>query len=426
MKGNSMRKTTTLVKGAAGLIAIATLAACTAGGGASEGEQTLTITTIYSAAVMEPLVDKFQEENPGVSVRMTVLPPGADTNEVIRTQLSAGQGSDLISSQPGSSPIGVKTLTAAGLISPLSEESWAEEIPQPYKDLVSVDGELYSFPGGLQPIAGFYNSTELDALGLEAPTTWTELLTFCDDARAAGKVAYAAGMADLTVTLMMTYALISTLNDGPNPDFNPGVATGDSSFEDSNWEESLSLQQQMIERGCFSDDATGISRDLAFEAVGTGDALGMAAAGTMFEAIIATMPEGTEYEVVPIPGSDDPAEQFMPGSLTAGLSLNANAKSPELAKQFLGFLAQPENYAAFATAYVGVVPVISDESFEAPEVLSTFTEFVSEDRVTIFSNAYWPNGEIVVALQQGIQGMFLGTTSPADIVASMDAAIKLP
>jgi raffinose/stachyose/melibiose transport system substrate-binding protein len=389
-------------------------------------EGTLTITANYAEAAMQPIIDAFEEANAGVTVDYTQLAQGTDTNQAIRTQLAAGTASDIIMSLPGSSPLGIVTLSNDGFIADLSDEAWTQEIAEPYKSLVSVDDAVYSFPGGVQPIAAFYNTTKLNELGLTAPETWSELLDFCADARAQGVSAFAAGMADLVSTLLTTYALVATLNDGPTPGFNEGIATGEHTFADSKWTQALAQLQKMIDAGCYADGATGMSIDVANGLVADGTAIGTITLGAFFQALIDTLPEGTEYEVAALPATDDPTETYMPGSLTTGLSIFSEAKNPELAKKFLAFLAEPENYASFATDTVGVIPAIPSDAFEAPATLETFNEFVAAGKVTAFPNVYWPNGEIVASLQNNTQALFLGSIAPEQIVEAMDAAIMIP
>ena len=60
-----------------------------------------------------------------------------------------------------------------------------------------------------------YNEDALKELGLTAPTTWTELIQFCSDAKAKGKVAYALGGATPWNTQLINYALTPTLVYGP-------------------------------------------------------------------------------------------------------------------------------------------------------------------------------------------------------------------
>ncbi len=402
------------------------LTGCSTGGAsaAKSGETKLTISANYAEAAFQPIIDAFQKANPGVTVAYTKLAQGTDTNQAIRTQLAAGTASDIIMSLPGSSPLGVVTLSKDGFIADLSDQAWTKTVAEPYKGLVSVGSAVYSFPGAVQPIAAFYNSTKLRQVGLTAPGTWSELLKFCSDAKGKGVSAFAAGMADMTSTLLTTYALVATLNDGPNPGFNQGIATGKTTFTNSKWTQALTQLQQMINAGCFAKGATGMSIDVANGLVADGSALGIVTLGAFFEALIKTLPAGTEYEVKALPATDNPSDTYMPGSLTTGLSVTSKAKNPDVAKKFLAFLAQPENYATFATNYVGVIPAIPSDAFKAPSTLKVFNEYVQAGKVTAFPNVYWPNGEIVASLQKNTQALFLGTTSPEQIVQGMTAAKK--
>lgn len=413
---------TLLAVGVVGALALTACSTDAAPDPGASGSQSIRIASNWSPETLTPLIEAFEAAHEGVTVELETV-GGTNVNETIRTQLNSGTAADIITSQPGSSALGVKSLVEAGFILPLTDEVWTDAIEEPYKGLVSVDGDVYSFPGGLQPIAAIYNETATTEVGLVPPTTWSEVLDFCADARTAGKVPFAMGLADPTITLLTTYALVSTLVDGPNPEFEAGIATGASTFADSEWTQALTQFKQLADASCFSDDATGVANDVANDQFTSGAALGIVHLGAAFSTLIGGLPEGTEVTVLPFPAVDDVAELFMPGSLTSGLSVNAKTANPELAKQFLAFLALPENNAAFATSYVGITPLIPSDVFVAPPSLESFNDFVDRGRVTPFSNAFWPNPEVVASLQQNTQALYLGTMTPEEVVAAMDAAV---
>jgi raffinose/stachyose/melibiose transport system substrate-binding protein len=86
-------------------------------------------------------------------------------------------------------------LADAGLITPLQpfaeEFGWDERIAQSARNGASYEGELYGLPLQVDLIGVYVNTTLMTEAGLETPTTFEEILTFCQSATEAGYLPFA-------------------------------------------------------------------------------------------------------------------------------------------------------------------------------------------------------------------------------------------
>ena len=92
---------------------------------------------------------------------------------------------------------------------------------------------------------------------------------------------------------LLPYALTASLVYRPTPDFVEQQTAGTASFSNSEWTTALDKFRQMIDAGCFTEDATGTKLEAAQEQVAKGEALGMVAVSTQIGAIERMAPEGT-------------------------------------------------------------------------------------------------------------------------------------
>nr|BFE74049.1 hypothetical protein GCM10020092_073500 [Actinoplanes digitatis] len=157
---------------------------------------------------------------------------GADQYQAqIRTQLASGTAPDVMTVWPGNgNPGATYVLAKPGYLLDLSDQPWAAKLPEAFKTVAQYEGKTYNAVFGLNGIGAVYNDEALARSGLKAPTTWTELLAFCRDAKGKGTPAYALGIQDNWVTQLVLYALAATVVFGPDRDFNTKLASGQATF----------------------------------------------------------------------------------------------------------------------------------------------------------------------------------------------------
>ena len=118
----------------------------------------------------------------------------------IAVALSGGGGPDIVY---GSGPAFVAGYAAEGLFVNLDtyaeQYGWKDRLVGAFYDLCTVDGSLYSIPGGMCNYGVFYNAQVLEENGWSVPTTYEELTTIMDEAIEAGMYGGLIGAKDLSL-----------------------------------------------------------------------------------------------------------------------------------------------------------------------------------------------------------------------------------
>ena len=151
-------------------------------------------------AAMEQLIEGFEKENPGITVKMTHF-PYADYRTKVAAAIPAGEGPDVVQLFYG----WLNDYKAAELIQPLPAASFpADQISGDFFPMVAAmrEGENYwALPTAVRSLALFYNQRLFDEAGIEnPPTTLDELvetakkLTKTDSAGNLTQVGITAGM----------------------------------------------------------------------------------------------------------------------------------------------------------------------------------------------------------------------------------------
>jgi len=386
-----------------------------------------TVTGVWDVAykaALEPVVQAFEKENPGVTVDINYA--GGDVGSLISTQLQAGTAPDLMLAFPGGTAgaganLNVIPLASQGKLLPVTSE-WASTIPDQWKADFNYEDKTYAYPGAVQGLGAIYNKTKMDELGLKVPETLSDVYALCKSAKDAGLYAYAQGLGDTGAgPQMLSFAQTGTLVYGPDPDFTQKQTDGTATFKDSEgWKTQLGIYQKMYDEGCFGEGALGRSRQQGQDAVAAGQALALVDVGAVTAGMHKSAPNAT-FVMTAMPASDTAADNRLLALPIYSLVVNAQAKNPTAAMAFLDFLAKPENSNTFANGF-NQAPLIPNDSFVASDELKPLSEAIQSGEFTKLPA--WPDAGPQVALNEGVQGMLLGETTPDDLLQKMDDAFQ--
>ncbi len=313
----------------------------------------------------------FEESHPGVTVDVSVV-SADDLATVTQTRLSAND-IDVIDMfgfanpvQPymgGATPPAWQTLIDAGLLLDITDEPWVANYDEPsIEQAGSFDGRVYSVNLGRTVYGGmFVNNDLLAEVGVDIPTTWSELVSVCEAVKAAGNECMTTGGADGWPVFVGAYGLLGSLY----PDqagLVEGLYTGTVKWDDEStlelWSRYQTYAQDMLESG-----VTGLGHDAATFRYAAGD--------------VAFLPTGAwqapnlegeadfDWTYVPFPGSDNAADnQYLFGKYDQGWSIAANSPNVELAKEYVGAFSDPANYQAFVdeTGFIPTQPTATLET----------------------------------------------------------------
>ncbi|MEU6912872.1 ABC transporter substrate-binding protein [Streptomyces olindensis] len=405
--------------------AAALLAACSGGtkasGSGGGGTKTLTLASVDQGSV-EDVVKAFEKANPGVKVRYTTS--GADQyQQQIRTQLSSGTAPDVMSVWPGNgNPGATYVLAKPGYLRDLSDQPWAAKLPDAVKTVAQYEGKTYNAVFGLNGIGAVYNQQAMEKAGLTPPDTWQELLAFCRDAKAKGTPAFALGIQDNWVTQLVLYALVATTVYGPDRDFDQKMQAGQATFAKSAWTTAVDKYLTMQKTGCFQKNPLGTNYEASQQLAATGKTLGIVQGNWVIALLKGKNPKGT-FTFKALPATDDPSATLIPAAAGAGYGVNAKAKNPELALKFVNFVMSPEGMNLFVKKQ-GSLPSLPDTGHKVDPSLTELSTFIQKDRTVPFMDQLWPNAKVQQTMLSGLQEIFSGQTTPAKLLAEMDADYK--
>ncbi|WP_442575351.1 ABC transporter substrate-binding protein [Microbacterium sp. F51-2R] len=408
----------------AGLTAAAlALAACSgntaspSGGDPEVGELTITWQTAGKAGI-EALIDAFEDEYPDAKVTAEFVETSTYFS-LLRTQLQGGSAADIFWVNPGNgNPVAVEVL--ADYLVDLSGEGWVGDV---YDDLVrytKVDDKTLILPTDVTAFGAVYNDQAVEAAGLSIPTTWDEVLQFCEDARAQGLTAYSMGAQDLFETQGFVLTSVPSTVYAEDPEFDEELAAGETSFPESEgWQKTLDRYVEALEAGCYNDEATGTSFNQSIENIAGGKALGATDAYLIAQFAQSLNPDST-YTLAPFPVTLDADEAWMAVAPMSGFAINSRSDNVELARTFLDFAAQ--NLDLYAASGGGSIPAIpSGEPIDDPN-LALIEDYLLSGRSITFVDQLWPNPEVQSAMYAQLQSMINGSATPDQVLEAMQGA----
>ena len=326
---------------------------------------------------MESFNADFEAANPGVTVDMSVVAPG-DMGTSIQTRLSAndvdvidycvapcaGFSNAIQPYMDGVEKPAWQQLIEANLIMDLTDEPFIQNFDEAtVSDAVSFDGKVYGINMGRNAFSGMFTNLDLLAeLGVDEPTTWSELLAACETIDASGNACMTQGGGDTWPIFVGAYGLLGAAF----PDqaaLAEGLWTGDIKWNEGDALELIEKFQvystEMLEPG-----VTGLGHDEATARYAAGD-VAFLPTGTWQGANLEGFEPDFEWTYIPFPGSDDAADnQFLFGKYDLSFLIAQDTPQADLSKAYLAALSDPDNYQAFvdATGFLPTQPTATLDS----------------------------------------------------------------
>ncbi len=147
-------------------------------------------------AFAEYMIAPFEAENPGIKINMV---PTADTMQVLKVQMAAGQGPDLCNLD---GPTAARELQQAGRLRDLTpyyeQYGWGGIIADWAEQTCKFDGASYAVPKEVEAMWLWYNEDLFAEHGWTVPATKDELAALCEEIVAAGSMPMSFGNGNVT------------------------------------------------------------------------------------------------------------------------------------------------------------------------------------------------------------------------------------
>lgn len=352
---------------AAGALGVAALAGIsTTGASASGGDVTLRVLVHQNPPMVEFMNEfnaAFEEANPNIKIDMSVV-NADELSTVTQTRLTANDVdvidvfgfSNAVQPYMGDAvPPNWQTLIEAGLLLDITDEDFVGNYDDAtIADAGSWNDRVYAVNLGRVSYSGMFVNLDLLAdVGVELPTTWSELVSSCDAVKSAGNSCMTVGGADGWPIFVGSYGLLGAMYPDQEA-LIEGLWTGTAAWND---EQGLELYKrfQTYATELLEPGVTGLGHDATPARFAAGDVAFMPTGVWQAPAVEDAEP-GFEWTYVPFPGSDDPADnQYLFGKYDQGWAIAAESPNTEAALAYVAAFSDPDNYNTFVNA-VGFIP----------------------------------------------------------------------
>lgn len=397
------------------------LAACSPGSGSPEPseapvDKTLTLWGYSGDENLNNLYESYTDSE-GYTVKFQQI-TATEYDTLLKTALASGSGPDLMMLRAYG---GLESAVVGGGVEALSEDfAGLAKIPQHLRDgVTAADGKIYAVPDTLSVGATYYNKDIFAEYGLEAPTTWAELLHIEETLQANDVIPMAAGSLDSWVLPFYRDSFGASEYGGPR--FADQLLSGETDFTNSQY---TKANQVLLDQSAFFPNGSS--------AVGFNDALslftsGQAAMYPMATFVLGALQEalGDKLGVFTMPRASGTGAPYAMGTQNGGVGMSSELEGPrrEAALRYLTWIGSAEFGQQIADtvksipAVDGVVPAdpilaISTLAFaENPTPLLTFQHF----------NSGSPSG--LDLEYDNLQKMLLGQITAEDVGIAVNTGV---
>lgn len=365
------------------------------------------------------LAEKFTEET-GIKVDYQIV-PSDQYPSLLQTKLNSGECTDIFCSQAGRFDI-VTLLNVEKNAVDLSGEAWAGTIEPTAATEVSVGGKVFGQPmADTSAVWGIaYNKKIFSDLGLSIPKTWAEFTAVCDAIKASGKTPVYEPVSDGWHHVLW-FAEMGCAYEKTEPGLVDKLNNNEMKFTDSAvMKTAIEQIKEMADKGYWGENyMADVYADQPAK-IASGE-YAMTVANQGLPQQVADLNQGLT--------ADDIGFFVMP--IVDNQMLNVNPVGPtrfiytgsenaDAAKQYLAFLAQPENlqymidnvpkfqslpFSGVTPKYAGTIKEFYDTYTNKGTVLQTAVKYVNPQWMEI-------GKEIVSVIQ--------GTEDAATMLGNMD------
>lgn len=386
-------------------------------GASDSGEKTkIRMTYWNSEDTMAELLSYLETAVPDVEIEYQFI-DNSNYDTIVDTQLSAGEGPDIICESSGSALKHARI----GYLEPLNE------LAAGYSDagtgLYSYEGNVYALPGISWFEGIFYNKEIFEQNNIALPTTFDEYIAVCKQFREAGITPLAAGLKSWEPMLKNSMAFVTAeyLSTPEGKNFGADYREGKAAL-DGTWNPYIEKWSEMISEGIYTTDMTGIDHDQALEQFATGGAAMFCSGPWDLEAILAKNPD-LQIDMMPFYGTQS-SDGWLIGGPGCGFALNANSSKKEAAAKVLEAISTVEGQTALWQNNQGGSSYLTGAVMDLPDAYNSVSKTLAA------GNVYcpWDEWGIAAAAHHDygteMQNYLLGTQDISATLKNVDAVVS--
>ncbi|MCL3861057.1 ABC transporter substrate-binding protein [Actinotalea sp. K2] len=340
----------------------------------------------------EDITEAFESANPDVSIEL--VPSSTDHEGEVKTRLASGNTPDLWMTH------GWSLLRYSEFLMPLTDELWAKDVnPALDPAMRDGDGAIYALPLDVDVAGLLYNADVLASVGVtpEDIRTWEDFTAACDEITAAGKTAiYTAGKDRWPTGLFVDWIAPGAYDEA-------ALGTqADGTLVPESYQVALDKVAQFRDSGYFNPDYTSATSDDISLALAQGDT-GFSFLMNFVAVTAYTYNPDANVGFMPIPSASGGDPYLVVGEKNA-IGISSTTESPDAARAYLAFLAQPDNGSVLAKAS-GSAPGLTTATSDLGALQASHDAWVGKvPSVPYFDRVYMPNGawDTIVSTTEGV------------------------
>jgi raffinose/stachyose/melibiose transport system substrate-binding protein len=393
---------------------IATLSACSSAGSTStqgSGKGTVTFLSWDATATMQPIINEFEKENPGIKVVMSYSPP-------VQTYINTLQKRLLAKTAPDVFILGNHAQQAGGGYVKALDGTYAAKVQSPFGTKMNTyKGHVYGISVATWGGGFLVNETLAAKAGVtSAPTSWAELLTDLQTMKDHG-ITGLQEAGDGTTTSVM--GLIGRADATSGGSMDADIYNGKTTFSKA-WTKPIQTWSELYTKGLVSSATAGVT---GAQMVTEFDSQKVAMIPTGSWQVAASrkaLPAGTKLDYWSIP-TTTPGENYWAGAASPPYAVNAHAKNPAGALKFLNFLASAKAIGMYADETGSIMTTSNYKQTLDPALQGMYKDVVAGNVWCTWQA--WPGANsdpLDAALNSNLQKVEQGQETAAELTKALD------
>lgn len=382
-------KIKSFLKGAT-LVAFASLlVAC----GKSGGNSASTEVEFFSQkpemqATLQEIVDDYNKSQDDVKVKLTSVP---DPGTVLKTRIANGEAPDVINIYPQNADF--KGWASDGQFVDLTEESdILDNLNDGAAEAYAVDSKIYNIPLTTNVSGIYYNKDAFADLGIEVPNTLEEFQAIVKKIKDDGQTPFAEALGDSwTVNGFGQLAWIQSAGDAKEAnDYLRFSDKGAITATDEVTKNVAAYLDLLAGNGQSNSDGALYADTVA--AFAEGKAL-MMANGSWALTVINQQEPNFEVGFFPMPGLTADAPTMTVGAADMAVSISANSKNVDAAKDFVNYLSSAEAMQKYYDVDGSPTSVKGVETEGKFEEIADVAKLAFTDQQAVWLHSEWASEE---------------------------------
>ncbi|MFC4779300.1 ABC transporter substrate-binding protein [Paenibacillus sp. GCM10023252] len=361
---------------------------------------------------VKSLLALVEEKLPNIDLEYQFI-DNKQYEEVIKTQLAAGEGPDIIGGLINDNTVKL------GYFEDLTER-YADKYVETGTANYTFNGKLYGLPQGSWFNGMFYNIGLFEQYNLEVPTNLEEYYKVSEVFQQNGIKPQAIGLKNPLVVgqSFIALAINDYIGTEQGKSFNEQFKSGESKMADALLP-ALEKWKTYMDKGIFTKEMLGLEEEQAIDEFTSGKAA-MFQSGPWYMETFKQKAPDMKIGMFPNVGTEGPVG-WMVGGPGVSFGVNAESKAKEAVYQILDLLSSPEGQTAYWEDNKGISSYVKGVQFEMPAEYDGAQEAFKAGQI-MYPPDGWGVGRDVSFAELGkqLQEVLIGGKDPKAALEAVD------